>query len=80
MSKKHKRHKKVSLPCDRNGEPINLGDWLMFDDGPIHVLSLTMYDDESWFAGDESDECAATNLSGGVVLLSAGKSRKEKKE
>lgn len=67
--KKHsKRKKKVSLPKDKNGVPINIGDWLMFDEGPIHVLSLTLYEDGDWSAGDENDDYASDNLKGGEVI------------
>ena len=67
--KKHdKRKKKISLPRDRKGIPINLGDWVMFDEGPIHVISLTVYEDGGWSAGNEEDDYASDNLSGGEVV------------
>ena len=62
------RKRKVSLPKDRNGTPINIGDWLMFDEGPIRVYSLTMLSDGDWIAGTEEDDFASDNLSGGVVI------------
>lgn len=63
-----KRKRKVNLPKDRNGIPINIGDWLMFDEGPIHVYSLTFCGDGDWMAGTEEDDFASDNLSGGVVI------------
>lgn len=72
MSKKKKKHnkrkKKVSLPRDRDGVPINIGDWLMFDEGPIHIISLTLYDDGEWIGGNEEDDYASDNLKGGKVV------------
>ena len=66
--KKFKRKRKVNLPKDRNDTPINIGDWLMFDDGPMHVYSLTLFDGGDWVAGTEEEDCASDNLSGGVVI------------
>lgn len=71
MSKKknkRKRQKKIALPTDRNGTPINIGDWVMFDERPVHVMSLTIYSDGGWSIGDEENDYAADNLGGGVVL------------
>lgn len=70
MSKKKKsvkRKKKIDLPKDRNGVPINVGDWLMFDEGPMHVVSLT-YDGYGWAGGNEEDVYFSDNLSGGTVI------------
>ena len=66
--KKLKRKKKIDLPRDRNGVPINIGDWLMFDEGPIRVYSLTLLDDGDWIAGTEENDFASDNLSGGFVI------------
>ena len=66
--KKFKRKKKVSLPKDRNGTSVNLGDWMMFDEGPIHIYSLTLFSDGDWIAGTEEEDFVSDNLSGGVVI------------
>lgn len=66
--KEHKRKAKVKLPVDCHGTPINIGDWLMFDDGPVHVTSLTYCGDGDWFAGDERHDCACDNLGCGTVV------------
>lgn len=72
MTKKRKR--KVLLPTDRDGTPINIDDWLMFSDGPFHVESLTYYGSEvesaigcGWTAEDEN-EVFCDNLSAGRVI------------
>ena len=70
MSKKPKKRKrKVKLPTDRLSTPINVGDWLWFEDGSemVHVESLT-YDGRDWYAGDEHDDCASDNLGAGIVI------------
>ncbi len=66
--KKIKRKKKLKYPKDRNGVPINIGDWIMFDEGPLHIISLTVYEDGGWSAGTEEDDYATDNLSGGEVI------------
>ena len=72
MSKKRKR--KVKLPIDHNGTPINIGDWMMFSDGPFHVDVLTYYGKGlepvlggCWTAMDE-DGRISDNLTAGVLL------------
>lgn len=72
MSKKRKR--KVTLPTDRDGTPINVGDWLMFSDGPFHVESLTYYGKGvenavgcGWTAENENGDIC-DNLSAGKVI------------
>ena len=72
MTKKRKR--KVTLPTDRDGTPIHIGDWLMFSDGPFHVETLTYYGSEiesaingCWTAENE-DEVFCDNLSAGKVI------------
>lgn len=71
MSKKpKKRARKIALPLDRCGTPIHVGDWIWFEEGDemVHVTSLTYEGDDRWYAGDEHEECASDNLSGGVVV------------
>ena len=70
-----KRKAKVKLPTDRNGEPIHIGDVLVWDYGDfIKVESLTYYGDEfdalgfRWVANIESDDKYADNLSGGEIV------------
>lgn len=72
MTKKRKR--KVSLPIDRDGTPINVGDWLMFDDGPFHVETLTYHGKGlepaiggCWTAESEDGDIC-DNLSAGKVI------------
>lgn len=66
------RRKRVKLPRDRNGTPINVGDWLMFSDGPFHVCTMTYYGDDmetigAWTAEDDGgDYC--DNLKAGLIL------------
>ena len=74
MIKKRKLKRKVALPTDRDGTPINIGDWLMFDDGPFHVDTLTYYGEglESvirgcWTAENEDGDIC-DNLSAGKVI------------
>ena len=69
-----KRKRKVKLPCDRNGTPINVGDWLMFDDGPFHVdtllwcgYGLDLVTTDGWVAVDE-DGRESDNLGAGVII------------
>ena len=69
-----KRKRKVKLPCDRNGTPIDVGDWLMFSDGPVHVDTLTYYGrglepaiGGCWTAENECGDCC-DNLPSGIVL------------
>jgi hypothetical protein len=74
MSKKKKRKGKIKLPKDRNGIPYNIGDWVMFDDGPIRLASLTVCDcsvggkDGAWFGGTEEDDYATDNLANGTII------------
>lgn len=72
MGKKRKR--KVSLPTDRDGTPINIDDWLMFSDGPFHVDTLTYYGKGlepaiggCWTAENEDGDIC-DNLSAGKVI------------
>lgn len=69
-----KRKRKIKLPCDRNGTPIDIGDWLMFSDGPFHVDTLTYYGKGlelaiggCWTAENESGDCC-DNLQAGIVI------------
>lgn len=67
-----KRKKRVRLPRDRNGTPINIGDWLMFSDGPFHVCTMTYYGEDletigAWTAEDEHGGFC-DNLKAGVIL------------
>lgn len=67
-----KRKRKVAYPTDRDGTPINVGDWLMFDDGPFHVATLTYYGEDlkaigCWTAEDE-DENFCDNLRAGRII------------
>lgn len=63
-----KRKRKVKLPCDRNGTPIHVGDWLMFDDGPFHVDMLGFVGDGYGWYAENADGVDADNLGGGVIL------------
>ena len=72
-----KRKKKLKLPVDRNGEPINLGDVLMWDNGDtVKVDTLTYYGREFesigcvWVANEDgtSDEKRSDNLTGGKII------------
>lgn len=72
MSKKRKR--KLAAPKDRNDVPIEIGDWLMFDDGPFHVETLTYYGKGlepaiggCWTAENENGDIC-DNLSAGKVI------------
>lgn len=69
-----KRKRKVKLPLDRNGTPINVGDWLMFSDGPFHVETLTYYGKGielaiggCWTAENEAGDIC-DNIKAGVIL------------
>lgn len=69
-----KRKRKVKLPCDRNGTPIHVGDWLMFDDGPFHVdtllwcgYGLSLVTSDGWVAIDEHER-ESDNLRAGVII------------
>jgi hypothetical protein len=70
--------RKVKLPVDRNGAPINIDDWLMFDDGSFHVSTLTYYGKGiepaiggCWTAEDENGNFC-DNLSAGCVIGRSG--------
>ena len=70
MSKKCKNEKpkllkpkrKVKLPCDRTGAPINVGDVIQWDNGDrMRVAFLTYYGEDfkhigCWTAEDEDGE------------------------
>lgn len=58
----------MRLPTDRDGHPIDIGDWVMFDEGPILVASLTLYEDGNWSAGTLDDDYASDNLGAGRVM------------
>lgn len=82
-----KRKKKIALPMDRNGVSINIGDWVMFGDGPFHVDTLIYYGSgfdvvttDGWVAKDENGE-ESDNLKAGevVVLMKGGKKWKPSK-
>lgn len=63
-----KRRRKVKLPCDRNGKPINVGDWVLFSDGPFHVETLCyMGEGYGWYAEDDNG-VDTDNLGGGIVI------------
>lgn len=72
MTKKRKR--RLKAPKDRNDVPIEIGDWLMFDDGPFHVDTLTYHGkgfesaiNGCWTAeNDDGDIC--DNLRAGKVI------------
>lgn len=66
--KKRKRQKKVRLPTDRYGNPVNVGDCLVFDDDVIVVTSLTLFSDGEWTAGTVENDFASDNISGGIVI------------
>ena len=68
MSKKRKR--KVALPTDRDGTPINIDDWLMFSDGPFHVETLTYYGKGvgNFWTAENEDKGFCDNLSAGRVI------------
>ena len=70
--------KKVKLPTDRNGRGIDIGDWLMFSDGPFHVSVLNYYGKAleavgCWTAEDE-DGNLCDNLGAGEVISYGGES------
>lgn len=83
MSKtEHKRRKtakprrKVKLPVDRTGEPINVGDVIRWDNGQrIQVATLTYYGEDyerygRWTAEDEDGEFS-DNLGGSLIVWRA---------
>lgn len=81
-----KRKKKIALPKDRNGVPINIGDWVMFSDGPFHVDLLIYYGPgfdvvttNGWTARDEDEEESDNLKAGEVVTLKGGKKWKASK-
>jgi len=69
-----KRKRKVKLPLDRNGTPIDIGDWLMFSDGPFHVEVLNYFGEGlepaiggCWTAENENGD-VSDNLSAGEIV------------
>jgi hypothetical protein len=62
-----KRKKKVKLPTDVNGTPINVGDWLMFSDGPFRVRDLVYFGHGRWDAEDD-DGVYSDNIGNGTVV------------
>lgn len=73
-----KRKAKVKLPTDRNGEPIHVGDVMVWDDGSVvKIESLTYYGDEfdmlgfCWVANEEYTEQYVDNLDGGEIVWRA---------
>lgn len=63
-----KRKRKVKLPCDANGDPIHVGDWLIFSDGPFYVDALCWMGDEcGWYATSDTGG-EADNLGGGTII------------
>lgn len=76
-----KRKRKVAYPIDLDGTPINVGDWLMFEDGPFHVAVLNYYGDEletigAWTAEDESGELCDNLRAGRIITGMRGKGKK----
>ena len=72
MTKKRKR--KLAAPKDCNDVPIEIGDWLMFSDGPFHVDTLTYHGkgfesviNGRWTAENEDGDIC-DNLSAGKVV------------
>lgn len=72
-ARKVKHVKKVRLPRDRHGTPINVGDLIAWDDGTCaRVETLTYLGDEfadtigSWICNIETD--GFDNLQGGEVV------------
>lgn len=67
--------RKVRLPKDKNGTHIDIGDWLMFTDGLLHVAILNYYGAGWWTASDENGEFS-DNLGAGVVVTMPKKGKK----
>lgn len=71
MSKRHKR--KVNLPVDRNGVPIDVDDVLMWDDGTVLKVATLTYYGKGWekygcWTAEDEDEEFSDNLSASVNL------------
>ena len=66
--------KKVKLPVDRNGHPVNVDDVLMWDDGTVMKVGMLTYYGKgldivgSWIAEDESGEDFTDNIKAAVNL------------
>lgn len=70
-----KRKSKVKLPTDKNGTPINVGDWLMFSDGPFHVNALVYIGkgpNDGWYAEGDDENAFSDNLGAGVLITYKG--------
>lgn len=62
--------RKIKLPTDRNGIPINVDDVLMWDDGFGKVCSLGYYGEVEgehlWVAMDENGDELSDNLGAAI--------------
>lgn len=74
MSKKHKqpeRRRKVKLPTDSTGEPINVGDLLAWPDGERLLVESLTYIGEgaiSWMAEGPGKEEYSDNLACSTII------------
>lgn len=63
-----KRKRKVSLPCDRTGEPIIIDDVLQWSDGTrMQVAWMTYYGNDCWTAESEEGEFS-DNLGASLIV------------
>ena len=68
-----KPKRKVRMPCDRSGAPINVGDVIQWDDGSrMKVDTLTYYGEDlknlgCWTAEDEDGEFS-DNLEASLII------------
>ena len=75
MSKKKKKLKrKILLPTDRNGVPINVGDMVAWEDGTVMKVEIMHFLGEDCVVGDwhiegRDDDDYSDNPGGGVVIF-----------
>lgn len=63
-----KKKRKVSLPCDRTGEPIRIDDVLHWTDGTrMQVACMTYYGKGCWTAESEDGEFS-DNLGASLIV------------
>lgn len=63
-----KKKRKVSLPCDRTGEPIMIDDVLQWSDGTrMQVACMTYYGKDCWTAESEDGEFS-DNLGASLIV------------
>ena len=64
----------ISLPTDRLGRTLHIGDTIAWDGGDIMKIGyLALWDSETWVAYEDGVDDYADNLEGCLLLFHDGK-------